>query len=566
MATVVQTATGHLIPAGTTRTLTFPNAVTAGNTIIVAVTAYDSANAVTWSVTDNKNGATVYTVADYVSAVITGAERENAGIVYIENTAGSTGANSFIVSIAFTHGDVSNASVCSAMEVSGLKTSSSIDRHNNNSQISSSTSANVANTLANQSSTGLSVATMVLYAGSATEGISLTGYTNVDVIQDGNSANPSSVDYKVLSATETTSVTYTHSHSLQTGWVAALSTFQDVGGAPPVVPLSSLTVMRQFPQASPLNPNQYRQKPRAFALTLAAAGTSGLVFGQTGALTGAGALTGTPALTFGQTGAITGQGALAGSSALVFGQTGTLTQPGLVGTSALVFGQTGALTASGVLAGTSALQFGQTGALTGAGALAGTSALTFAQTGTITAAGILAGASALTFAQTAALSASGALAGTSALTFGASATADLPAGALVGTATLSIGQSGTLTGAGDLAGLATLVFGAIGTNSIVVSQPGPVDSPRIAEGAFRRRKKKKRSVIEQLKAQTPPTSVLITAAPVATPAMVAKQPRDPRSLAQIVGATIAPEGVTPEHEEDDQEALNVILRVLELGI
>ena len=57
----------------------------------------------------------------------------------------------------------------------------------------------------------------------------------------------------------------------------------------------------------------------------AISGTAALVFGQTGAVTGAGALAGTSALLFGQTGAVTGAGALVGASALVFDQTGAVT-------------------------------------------------------------------------------------------------------------------------------------------------------------------------------------------------------------------------------------------------
>lgn len=227
MATKVQSVSGLIVPSNTTKTLTLPSAVTAGNTIIVTITAYDPTNAVTWSITDNKNGATTYTSAEYVTRVITGTETENAGISFIPNTAGSTGANSFIVSIAFTHGDVTNGSVCTAMEVSGLATSP-LDRHNNASAVSSSSSATVTNALANQASSGIAVSSMVLYGGSATEAISASGYTNLGINNDGNAANPSSADYKILSATETTSVTYSHSHTLQSGWGVALATFQDV--------------------------------------------------------------------------------------------------------------------------------------------------------------------------------------------------------------------------------------------------------------------------------------------------------------------------------------------------
>lgn len=302
----------------------------------------------------------------------------------------------------------------------------------------------------------------------------------------------------------------------------------------------------------------------------ALAGTSALTFSQTGAITGAGALSGSSALVFAQTGAVTAVGALAGSAALVFGQTGTLTQPGLVGSAALVFGQTGVLSASGVLAGSSALAFGQTALLAAQGALSGTSALVFGQSATLTAAGILAGSSALIFAQTATLTATGVLAGTSALTFGASATADVPAGTLQGTAALSFGASGTLTAFGALIGACQILFDASGT----LTQPdsgkaGPVDSPRSAEGFYRRKRKTLRRAIE------PEQPVFIAPASFehAPPQAVIDRVPDFTTLAQRLGESPAALSVRIDREieflmreaqeRDDEEALVLILTALE---
>lgn len=296
--------------------------------------------------------------------------------------------------------------------------------------------------------------------------------------------------------------------------------------------------------------------------TGAIAGSSGLTFGETGALKGAGAITGSSALVFAQTGALTGSGVLTGSSALVFGQTGTLTQPGLVGSAGLIFGQTGTLTAAGVLAGSSALQFGQTAALTGSGSLAGTSALTFAQTANLIAAGILAGASALSFAQAATLSASGALVGSSALTFGASATADLPAGSLVGAAALAFGGTGALAGFAELIGNCEILFDASGVVP-ASGQPGALDSPLMSEGAFRRKRKKRRQIEDIVLPAEPvrPTfpTVQVEGPTEANPTV---HVREYRSLAQI--ASLPPSLEVDEIEMDDQEAMQVILHALGL--
>lgn len=288
---------------------------------------------------------------------------------------------------------------------------------------------------------------------------------------------------------------------------------------------------------------------------------------------GPSALAGTATLIFGQTGALTGAGALAGSSALVLGQTGALKGAGaLAGSSALIFGQTGAVTAAGILAGSSSLVFGQTASLAATGVLAGSSALTFGQTGALTAAGILAGSSALAFGQTATLVGAGTLAGTSALVFGATATADVPSGAISGAAALSFGASGTLTATGALAGSAGLVFAVNGTldqPSTGIVQPGPVDSPRISEGAFRRKRKKLRRQLEP----NEPIFIAPASLEIAPPQAVIDRVPNFQVLAQVSGRTYEQLSrqidqeiaaiMEREQEADDEEALLMILTALE---
>lgn len=137
----------------------------------------------------------------------------------------------------------------------------------------------------------------------------------------------------------------------------------------------------------------------------------------------------------------------------------------LAGTAPLVFGQSGALTGAGALAGTSALAFNEAGTLTGRGALAGPASLSFAAAATLAGAGVLAGAVALTFSETGALAGSGALVGSSAFTFGESGLL-LGAGELVGSTSIVFDASGTLTAAGGtgvLEGTASFAFDGSGT-------------------------------------------------------------------------------------------------------
>lgn len=338
-------------------------------------------------------------------------------------------------------------------------------------------------------------------------------------------------------------------------------TVATTGWAPPI--------SSAHPGRSPGRSQRFYQSPKAYnaAGSGILAGIDGLTFGQTGTLTGAGVLAGTAALTFGQTGNLTGVGALAGTSGLVFAQTGAITGAGaLVGTSGLVFGQTGALTGAGALAGSSALLFNETGALTGAGALSGSSAVVFGQTGAIVGAGALTGSSALAFGQTGTLTGSGLLSGLSALTFGASATADVPSGSISGTTAITLAASGTLTATGTLAGIAAMLFGAFGAlDQPNTTQPGPVDSPRSAEGW--RRKKRKRKLLPE------PVFVSPASFEHAPPQAVIDTVPDFTALAQTLGEAPAAlsaridreiEFLMREHaERDDEEALVLILTALD---
>ena len=238
-------------------------------------------------------------------------------------------------------------------------------------------------------------------------------------------------------------------------------------------------------------------------------------------------------------------GAISGTAAFTLGQSGTLTGAGaLVGSSALTLGQTGTLAGSGSLAGSSALTLGQTGILTGSGALTGSAALSIGQSGT--------------------LSGAGALAGTTALSFGASATADVPSGAMSGTATLAFAGFGALIGDGALTGSGDIRFDA---NAIPDQQaqvpPGALDSPRIAEG-WRRRKKKRSQVV-------PETPEVLE-----QPIEVVREPAQPvlsrqtQTLSDLTGqpdmATVDREIATlmrAIQERDDEEAIFAILSALD---
>lgn len=258
-----------------------------------------------------------------------------------------------------------------------------------------------------------------------------------------------------------------------------------------------------------------------------------------------GAISGTAGLTFSQSGTLTGAGALSGSSALSFGQSATVTGAGvLAGSGGLVFAQTGVLTGSGALSGASALTFGTSGSIGGSGALTGSSALLFSSSGTL--AGL------------------GALLGTSALTFGASGTLDQPSGAMSGTASLSFDASGSLSADGSLSGIAALLFDAFGTlDQPIITQPGPLDSPRIAEGYYRRKPKQRKAdrlpererVLPELRAPVVEHAPLI--APLRAPRTLVQQV-DMRAIDQEIASLLH-----AISERDDEEAFITLLTALE---
>ncbi len=196
------------------------------------------------------------------------------------------------------------------------------------------------------------------------------------------------------------------------------------------------------------------------------AGTTPLVFGQSGALAGAGALAGTSALAFNEAGTLTGLGALAGSTALSFAAAATLAGAGaLAGTVALTFSETGALVGSGALAGSSAFTFGESGLLLGAGALVGSTSIVFDASGTLTASGatgVLEGTTSIAFGQSGDLRGSGAIAGTAAFAFATTATPQA-SGALAGSVGVLFATSGTLGGMAGIAGTSGFSFDASGT-------------------------------------------------------------------------------------------------------
>jgi len=118
---------------------------------------------------------------------------------------------------------------------------------------------------------------------------------------------------------------------------------------------------------------------------IALAGSTGITFGDSGAVAVSVALTGSAAITFGDSGAAAVAKALAGSTQATFGAAATgKVAVALGGTTQVTFGDFGQLAGVQQMAGTTGITFGDSGALGLAAALAGSTQLVFTAAAALT--------------------------------------------------------------------------------------------------------------------------------------------------------------------------------------
>lgn len=101
---------------------------------------------------------------------------------------------------------------------------------------------------------------------------------------------------------------------------------------------------------------------------------------------------------------------------------------------------------------------------------------------------------------------------------------------------------------------------------VVVVQPGPVDSPRIADTAFRRKKKRRIEAIGEPAKPVVEPRIVVTAP-------VPEKPRDFHTLAELSGKSVEAfraevdqeiaDLLAAQQESDDEEALTLILATIE---
>lgn len=103
---------------------------------------------------------------------------------------------------------------------------------------------------------------------------------------------------------------------------------------------------------------------------------------------------------------------------------------------------------------------------------------------------------------------------------------------------------------------------------VVVVQPGPVDSQRIADTAFRRKKKRR---IEAITA--PSLAGLVDSQRIVVTAPIPEKPRDFKSIVELSGKSVdafraeidqeIAQLLAAQQESDDEEAITLILAALE---
>jgi hypothetical protein len=208
------------------QTLAFDNPVTLGNTLIATLTAYNSGTGITGRVFDNVNVGD-WTQDAYISQAMQGTETETVGIYHKDVALAGTTTVTFGMSSSI------GGSLCTIEEVSGLA-SSALDQSGTNFDVSTTSSASVSASAPNASSQGYAVSALAIYGGANMAIVPTSPFTEVFVSNDGTATNPSETADKAISSSETTACAWTHSHSTQVGWVAALATFKLA--VAPVVP------------------------------------------------------------------------------------------------------------------------------------------------------------------------------------------------------------------------------------------------------------------------------------------------------------------------------------------
>lgn len=205
--------TGSLIPA-------------VGNHLFVLSSYYDSNDnlAGVASVTDNQGGGNVY--AKNIELAAQSAEGFNAcASIHSAKVVASSGT--FTVTLATHAGnDPGDYMTWGILEFSGVHPVTHLDKTGSNTGATTASDANVTATAANFGADRLVIAVCTVAASDATQGLTdPSGYTQAYIENDNSAHQAGWGGYKIVSAVETSSATWTQDNVAGGTWTAALATY-----------------------------------------------------------------------------------------------------------------------------------------------------------------------------------------------------------------------------------------------------------------------------------------------------------------------------------------------------
>lgn len=217
--TGVKTATNFATTTGSFATLPV-----VGNHVIVGISDYNASSEGMDAVTDNQSNSYAEDADKFTASGARGA-----AAIYSCKVATSSGT--FTLTIDPT-GASSNYAAWSAVEFSGLDATTWKDQTGTNSGAGTG-DATVTASGANSTADGVSLAVTLVDNNDTDINIGdtpPTGYTQISVYENAQSIVGHSFVYKIYSASETSSASWTHDNTSQNGWEAALVTYKAAAG------------------------------------------------------------------------------------------------------------------------------------------------------------------------------------------------------------------------------------------------------------------------------------------------------------------------------------------------
>jgi hypothetical protein len=216
-----KTATGF---SGTTDG-SFATLPSVNNHVVVCVSCYDGDSGQGLSTVTDNQGSNTYAGDATGSEATTG---DCFAAIWSCKVAASSGTFTITIDPVVASGLYA---AWTAVEFSGLDTTTHKDQTGNNNNTAGDANATAGGV--NTTTGGVAVACASVSNSDTDINISdtpPTGYTNIQFEEDALNVMGFASVYKVYSSSETSSATFTHDNTSQSGWAAAIVTYKDAGG------------------------------------------------------------------------------------------------------------------------------------------------------------------------------------------------------------------------------------------------------------------------------------------------------------------------------------------------